>query len=304
MAQGGNAKVAPFPVQLRQSPPSFSEAALAELRAEFVKVLRESGTPVPATFEINNAITMSKREDCDVEDACLAALALRSDSLYALYVVVEWNLKDAVTASGRVVRTDNQLSVPKKSVTVSYSKKEGFAAAAKQAIKRLVLEELKLTSLPTARPGVVAAETPPVLPPADAGVTVMPPAPADAGVVLPPPPLPPLDTGPSGGKIAGYVMAGAGGLAAIAGGVVFGGGLGDAAAQLDSQNRLLPAGSAERAKSAFTQQQVGLGVMAGGVAVAAGGLVLLLLSPDKPTTSTFFVPIPGGAAFGLTGVLP
>lgn len=301
-AQTGNAKVAPFPLQLRQGPPEFTPAALTELRAEFLKVLRENGIPSPSTFEINLAIEKAQRQDCDLEDQCLSALAMRSTSLYAMFVLVEWNLKDSVTVSGRVVRQDGQLTVPKKSVTRSYTKKEGFGAAARLALKQLVLEELKLQSLPTARATAVVVEPPPV----DAGVPVPAKVVADAGVELPPPPPPPVvDQGPPARKIIGYGAAGAGGVAAVAGLALFLGGRSDAQAQLDERGRLTPMGDRTKLEAASGQQGIGVGLMCGGVVVAAVGTILVLLPGDEPKPMTWWVaPTPGGAAVGIQGVLP
>jgi hypothetical protein len=305
-AQAGNAKVAPFPIQLRQGPADFGPSALTNFRADFVKLLRDSGVATPATFELNSALERTQRQDCDVEDQCLSAYALRANALYGVFVLLEWNLKDAVTASGRVVRQDGQLAVPKKSVTLKFTNKEGFAGAAKLAVKQLVMEELKLQSLPAAKATAVAVE--PSLP-VDAGVpgAVVAPAPPDAGSELPPPPPPPVvDQGPPVRKIIGYGAAGAGGVAAVAGLAVFLGGRSTASEQLDERGRLLPEGNRQSLQAASGQQTVGVGVMCAGVAVATVGVILVLLPGDevKSTTTWWVAPTPGGAAVGVQGVLP
>nr|MCU0622945.1 hypothetical protein [Gemmatimonadaceae bacterium] len=76
------------------------------------------------------------------------ALALATDSLYATYVELAWDLKDTIVATGRVVRADGAVTVPQKSVSMKVAGKTSFGAAAKTVLKRLVSEEMRLQGLP------------------------------------------------------------------------------------------------------------------------------------------------------------
>lgn len=303
LAQGVSPKVAPFPLKVRQAPQELTGPARLALQAEYVRLLRDAKVQSPTTYDINDALVRTKRQDCDVDDGCLTALAVVTDSLYALYAEVNWDLRETVTASGRVVRSDGVVIVPTRSVSVKFGKKDTFAAAAKQALEKLVVEELGVIRLPAAKPTEAAVvKTSPV----DAGTPAPAPAPADAGVTLPPPPPPPVaEAGPPAGKIIGFVLAGVGGASAVTGLSLFLAGRSDATNQLTSEGVLLPGSDRAVALRAGGQQRTGVGVLVGGLAVAAVGAVVILVSKDEPKPMTWWVaPTPGGAAVGIQGVLP
>ncbi len=303
--QGGAAKVAPFPLQIKQAPMNFSKEAQAELQAEYVKMLRETGVESPSSYEIKEAITRSRRQDCDVEDQCLAALAVASDALYSVHVSLEWDVKDTVTASGRVVRQDGELSVPRKRALAKMTKKDGFAAAARQALKRLIGDELQLTRLPATRPTpVVAAVTAPTV---DAGVPAAPLI-VDAGVATVPPQPPPP---PEGSPLAtvGTVVIVVGAAAAVTGAILFG--LGSASSRAvgaDGAIVLNGGETPEQARGAYRQalvlQPAGLAVLGAGAGVAVIGAVLLGVAP-KPVSKVALMPVPGGGGLvSVEGVFP
>jgi hypothetical protein len=304
VAQAPTARVAVFPLKVRQAPLGFGEAGNAKLQAELVKVLREAGLRMPAAYEVDDALKRTRRQDCELEDACLVALAVVTDSLYALFVSVEWDTLNKLTATGRVVRQDGTLVVPARSVTLRTTK-ETFATGARDAVRKLIVEELKVGSLPTMMSTNIVAEKPPVLPaPVDAGVV----APSvDAGVVeiSPPPPPPVVEPGPSVGRVVGYVATGVGAVGVVVGSVLVITGGSAVTAQLGNEGQLSPTGNAQTALEGAAQQRAGVGVLAAGVAVAAAGLVTILLTGNEaPKTTWWWAPVPGGAAVGLGGTFP
>jgi hypothetical protein len=301
VAEAPTARIAVFPLKVRQAPLGFGEAGTAKLHAELVKVLREAGLRMPAAYDVDDALKRTRRQDCELEDACLVALAVVTDSLYALFVSVEWDTVQKLTATGRVVRQDGSLVVPARSVTLRTSK-ETFGASAKDAVRRLIVDELKVGSLPTVMPTAAVAEKPPTPVVVDAGVPV---AVVDAGVSeLPPPPPPPV-TGPSAGRMIGYAATAAGGLGVVVGSVLFITGNSAVTTQLGSNGQLSPTGNAQTALAGAAQQRVGVGVLAAGVAVTAAGVVTILLTGNEaPKTTWWWAPVPGGAAVGLGGTFP
>jgi hypothetical protein len=306
-AQAVGPKVAPFPLNIRSAPGEFSDKPKNELQAEYRRLLRDLGVPSPSTYDIKEALLRTRRQDCETEDGCLVALALTSDCLYGLYVEVSWDLKDTVTAAGRVVRSDGVVAAPTRKVTQKIGKKEGFGGAAKEALRKLLVDELGVTKLPTARAVVEEPlkTTPAVTP--DAGVASVPVAPVDAGVTdfLPPPPPPVLEPSPL--KTVGWVTAAVGGAAVITGGILVGAAASNV--RVVDMGRIVPreGETAESAAAAYTSartlQPVGVGLLLGGAALATGGLLLGLLVPDVAKVS--FTPLPGGGAVvGFGGEMP
>ena len=308
MAQPGPT-MAPFPVQVKRAPPGFTAKQEVALQAEFPRLLRQAGVQVPNSYALDQALKRMKRQDCDVADACLSALAVLANTLYAVAVSVDYSLDETVTMTGRAVGDDGALARPLAQVKREKVKAKEFPAEVRAALAQLV-EVLALAALPPTR---AATKSPEVVAPTpevtkvtpDAGVAVSAAAPVDAGVVLTPP-LPAEE--PSSLKTAGTVTAITGGVVAVGGMAMWVVGKEDAAKVLQ-QNGVAPAGvSAEQvrqARSAAGLQSVGVAVAVVGVAAAGAGLAMRLLAPEKKVTTTMTVaPMPGGAALLWTGVLP
>jgi hypothetical protein len=303
--------MAPFPLQLKRAPAGFTPKQEVALQAEFPRLLRQAGVQVPNSYALDVAFKRMKRQDCDVADACLSALALLSNTLYAVFVSVDYSLDETVTVTGRAVSDDGALVRPPAQVKVANVQAKQFPAEVRTALGRLV-DALGLAMLPPTRaatkPPEVVVPTPEVTKAVpDAGVAVSAPAPVDAGLVLPPPPPPPGEE-PSSLKTAGTVTAITGGVVAVAGAVMWGVGNGEAAKVLQP-NGVAPAGvTAEQVRqlrSAAGLQSVGVAVAVVGVAAAGAGLVMRLLAPEKRMTTTMTVaPMPGGAALLWTGGFP
>jgi hypothetical protein len=265
---------------------------------------------LPNTFMLNTALSELRRQDCDRENQCLTLFAVKADTLYALYVGVDYDVAKNVSVVGRVVRNDGIAVVEQKSLTQNMGK-ESFGAVAKALLTKLVRDELKLGALPATR--AVAAKPPENVPPpvADAGVAVVvaPPPVVDAGVVvLPPPPPPPLEEGPM--KTIGYVTTAVGAAGVVAGAIVFGAGSGSARA-VNSSGSVVPAAgeSAQDAVKAYRQAQtlqpVGLVSIGVGAAIAAAGVVMIALSPATAGPKVSVVPLVGGGGLvGIEGELP
>lgn len=297
VAQGPS--VAPFPLAVKRAPADFTKKNEEALQAELRKVVRDVGAQVPNSFVLSTALGDLKRQDCDVENMCLAALAMRADALYGLYVSVDFDVLKTVSVAGRVVRSDGQPMGAPKSVSLPLGK-DTFAAVTKVLMTRLLKEELRLAELPSVRPATVAVE-----PAVDAGVVTSV-APVDAGVVaeLPPPPMPPALESPL--RPAGIVTSSVGGAALVTGIILFIAGRAAAATELRSDGVLLPSGDGAKARGAMTSQQLGLGFVFGGVGALVGGLVMFLLSPDQ-TPAVFrpwLSPREAGAVVGISGEIP
>lgn len=301
MAWGQGATLAPFPLQVKRAPADFTAKSDEALQADFRKMLREAGVQVPNSFQLNTALGELKRQDCDRENQCLSLLAVKADTLYAMYVAVDFDLAKNVIVSGRVVRSDGVAVADTRTVQQGLGR-ETFASVAKLLLARLVKDELKVASLPAAKP----VEVKPPEPVADAGVAVAPVEPVDAGVMTPPPP-PPLEESPL--KTIGYVAAGVGGAAVVTGAILFGIGSG-AARAVNADGAIVPnpmetpENAAKSYKQAQGLQPAGLAVLGVGAALAAAGVVLVFVAPaSAPKVSV--IPLQGGGAMvGIEGELP
>lgn len=289
LAQESQPPVAPFPLELRRAPPGFGAKEREELQAELSRQLRNAGATVPNAAAMETALVALKRQDCDRENECLQKLAQLAQTLYGLYVSVDYDLAKNVVATARVVRDDGQLMGSLRTVTIRKGK-DPFFAIAKVALVQ-VLEALQIKQLAPFRE-VKVVEDPPL---------------ATAEPSQPPPPMPPPALGGSlepkaklnTAQILGWTGAGVGGAALITGLLVF---ASAPTVRTDGTGNIYwqDAGNYKAAKS---QQEVGVGLMIGGGVVAAAGatLAMVLNDTDSVKTSTSVVLMPGGAALIVGG---
>lgn len=263
-----------------------SDAQVAELQSESRRLLGLEAT-LPDGLVLEAAVTMLQRKDCDVDDGCLKQFAVNAKSLYALYAVLESDVKQKqIIAKGRVVREDGVLVVPPKSVTITRKGKDPVDVALREALKTLYAE-LKVSALPATREQPVVKKDP---------------DPIKKDPDLPPPPPPPLvDTG-AGQRTAGKAIL-IGGAAVLVGGVVLSGAgcgfgcsvspNGPGGSIPDSQLRQATTG-----RDLMTVGFVGVGV---GAAATALGLIVLASAPAAPVTSVSVVPTAGGGVVQIGG---
>jgi hypothetical protein len=287
--------VAPFPVDFPRGELAGETEAL---RSEFRELIRKAGAQLPGGAELKAAFTELKRTDCDVENACLTAFAGNAGALYGLYASVDVGIKTTVV-TGRVVRIDGKEFGRVRALTApTPAKKTG---AVRGLLQQLVTE-LKLGELPPTR-GTEVATASPVDSGVPAVVAATPVVPPDAGVSLPPPPPPPpaLD---SPVKPVGIVTAVTGGALAVTGLIALVVGRGQAVSYFDEMGALRVGADVAGAQGARTLQGVGVGLLSGGAAAAAVGVVLTMLAPGEPKPVVSFVPAGGGGVVLLSGELP
>lgn len=292
------ATVCPYPLDVLRSPKGVPASQLDELRATFKRMLRESGVLLPNTGTLNDTLAELKRQDCDRENQCLVALAVRSRSLYAIYVSIDFDVGSMVSVTGRVVRDDGKEMARAAPMKASATAKT-FEAVGKELLKSLLLN-LEVSKLPAAKPVEPTKVEPPqaVAAAPDAGVTALAPV-ADAGVEFTPPPPPPLVTSPL--KPAGIVTASVSGVAAATGVALLLVGRGQAIPLFDERGALKPGADAKAAQSARTLQGVGVALAATGVAGAVAGAVMVLLAPTESAPKVSVAPIEGGGAVFVKG---
>lgn len=271
LAQEPQPTVAPFPLELRRLPSGFSKKEKEELQAEFRRLVRSAGAMVPNAGTLESALKDLKRQDCDRENECLQQLAQKAQTLYGLFVAVDYDLTKKVTVSGRVVRDDGQLIGELRTVSLPKGG-DAFLAVARVALVQL-LDALAVKRLSPFR----EVKTPPVEVKPEPVKTV---EPVKTEPVLPPPPVtPPLvAVAPdnSGVRTTGYVLAGVGVAAVVAGAILFGVGRGNTG--LDANNVITDRSTFQ---SSQTFQAAGVGMLAGGAAVAVAGGALVLLNPRQ-----------------------
>lgn len=259
-----------------------SDQQVKELQSESRRLLGLEAT-IPDGLTLDAALVMTERKDCDVEDACLKQFAVNAKVLYAVFAVVETDLKQKqVTAKGRVVRDDGVVVVPVKTVSVARKGKEAIDLTVREALKALYAE-LKVGALPAAKE-VVKKDPDPVVKKDPDPIKDPPP---------PPPPLIVKTTNPL--RIVGLVGAGAGAAVGVAGIITF---ATSPTVEKDGDGNVK---NPDVFQKAYAQQSVGVGLMIGGFAVAAAGGVLAALAQDTETVKTTLVPLPGGAAVLVGG---
>lgn len=272
--------VAAYPLEVLVR--GVSDQQVKELQSESRRLLGLEAT-IPDGLTLDAALVMTERKDCDIEDACLKQFAVNAKVLYAVFAVVETDLKQKqVTAKGRVVRDDGVLAVPAKTVTVARKGKEPIDATVREALKALYAE-LKVAGLPVAKE-VVKKDPDPVVKKDPDPIRDPPP---------PPPPLIVKTTNPL--RIVGLVGAGAGAAVGVAGIITF---ATSPTVEKDGDGNVK---NPDVFQKAYAQQSVGVGLMIGGFAVAAAGGVLAALAQDTETVKTTLVPLPGGAAVLVGG---
>jgi len=250
-----------------------------------------------------------KRQDCDVDDSCLRRFAKLSNALYGLFVSIKVNVKGTAVATGRVMRDDGKLVVPVKSVTVERRAGQTLEATVENVVSAL-LGELRLGELPASKEAIATLEQPPA--PIEPVKPIEPAKPiaatTDGGVVAAPPVVQP-EHQPSALKTVGFVTAGVGLVAAVAGGVLYGVGSG-AVRKLDDRGQVVPASgespqdAVRSYRQAMTLQPPGIGLLVGGAAVGVAGLVMALVAPAGGSTTVSVLPAPGGAFVGVSGEWP
>jgi hypothetical protein len=229
------------------------------------------------------AIKDLKRQDCDREDECLQQLAVKGQTLYAVYASVDYTVSGQIVAQGRVVRDDGKpIGAP---ATITMAKgRSSFRDMARVALTRL-LDELKVAALNPSRPVPV-----PAVP------VVVRPAPIEA----PPPPPPivmqPLEPRMNPVRVIAWSAAGVGAAVLIAGVAVF-----VTAPAVTKVGSLVSVDDASKFAGAQRQQAAGVGLMVAGGAVAVAGVTLALISKDGERVKASMVPMPGGASFVLGG---
>lgn len=285
-AQAPKASLMPFPLEFKRTPSGFSKEDKETMQREYTRLLRLSGALVPDFGRYDLALRELKRLDCEREDECLAQLAKKAESLYALYTSIDYTLEGAVMVSGRVIRDDGKIASQTETVKLAKGR-DSFKDIAKNALVQL-FTQLKINELPATRPVETTKVEPPVKDP----------------LLLkePPPPLPPLvipDTG-AGQRLAGKAVLVAGAGVAVVGGVLagIGGGIGYGQ-DLNAKNvPLEKLDTVVTARALTTVGFVALGV--GGVAAVVGA-VLWGTAAAPPAPQISVVPMSGGGVVQLGG---
>jgi hypothetical protein len=286
-AQEALPKVVPFPIEVKGAL-TVTEKDVAELQSTWRRQLR-AGALVPDTGTVDEALKATARRDCEREDECLKLLALKANTLYAVYANIGMDLsRTKVVATGRVVRDDGRRIGEIRTTTVDVGA-DGFVPAAKVAIEKLV-QFLEVAKLSPVRPVDDLPVRPELV----------------EGRPLTPPPAVTVEKPMGGVKI--------GGIALMAGGVaVLGVGIGLAASaavdtgamQLDGQGRItgLPATQETVDKASSLGARRGLGGVFIGVGAAAAvvGVVLFAVTGNESGVAVGATPLPGGFAASVGG---
>jgi hypothetical protein len=288
LAQEVKPSIAPFPLDLKRTPKSFSEKARKDLAREYRRLLAVSAE-LPDSAQLESALAQLKRQDCEREDECLSQLATIAQSLYALYASVDLSVDEKrVIATGRVLRDDRQLMGEPVRIEVAKGPRDAFEEVARVALTQLIERLVVGQKLPSFRPKppdpVVVAPLPAVEP-----IQVLPPA-----VEV---------RSPVGNRSVGQILVAVGGGVVVIGGVLFAVGQGIGRSVVLDENLNVPRaqlGSFETGRTLTTVGLVGAGV---GVATAIVGAVLWGVNVNQPESrvTAGLVPVPGGAAFSVQG---
>jgi hypothetical protein len=279
------------PLDVRVPMPAAQSQAL---QSDFRQLLaRKSGTLVPTPSAWKAAVAALRRQDCDVRDECLRQLAVNGASLYALFASIERNAAGTeYTASGRVVNQDGALTRGPVKVVVS--------AAAKDATTNALVElmtALKLDTLPAVLEQPVTAKVAePVKPQPQEGTLVQP--------LPPPPPMPPMvvstpapESGPSAGRVAGFLLLGVG-VAAAATSVGFGVSSAVQRSELPLDGRFTDDAQAVQQARVNTFATISLGTAVGaGVSLISA---IVLLAASSPQQTVAIVPAIGPSGVSAT----
>lgn len=293
LAQAPRPTVVVTPLELEPNPAltRFDK----QLEDQFQSLVRDrAGVITPTKKETEHALNDLLRRDFRESKEALAQLAQKAGTLYALHVVISYSQKGVLALNGQVVRSDGkamkraQVQLPKGDDTIVSVGK----VLALQLFKELALSSLSLTA---EEPAVVTPTEAP-----DAGVPVAVAKP-DAGVEFVPPPLPPPADEGEGQRTAGKVLVGTGAGVAAVGAVLGIIGLVQAGSVTPDSNGNIPPAQVRADATARVLKPLGLGLSAGGLALAAVGAVVWATAPAAPV-KVVVVPTPGGVMVGLTGV--
>jgi hypothetical protein len=281
--------IAPFPLEVAR--PALSAKQKEELNNTLKVLLLRNGISSVDALTLKVSLADLRREDCDREDQCLAQLATRAGTLYAMFASVKLTVAGEVVANGRVVRDDGKLvaSLAAEDVVRLPKGKAPFAEVAELALRTLI-ERLKIRALPLSKP----SESPSPLPP----VVEVKPDPSET-----PPPLPPVmleDKGASH-RVIGRSLVIAGGGVLVVGAVLGSVGLGIAGGLAPTTNGSVPRDSVGTANTAATLRTTGVIAMGAGAALAIVGGVLWGIAPKAPGVQVFVSPQTSGATVGLSG---
>lgn len=284
LGQAQRPSVVPAPLEFQANPAlkKFDE----QLKTTFFQSMRDrGGVLMPMKAEVEAAYLAGKRQDCRESNECLTQLATRAGTLYALFAEVGYSEQKVVTVSARVVRDDGKV-MGATSVQAEKGKDTIVEVAKRLFIK--AFEQLALANLPTFKEAKVEPTK-----------SVEPDVKKQPDVVvkdLPPPPPPPqvIEHRMSGGRVIGLVGVGVGAAAAIVGLAVFA----TVPPVIDANGNAV---SADQFRAVQTQQAAGVGLMAGGGAVALAGAVLAIVSKDTEVVKTTLLPMPGGAVVLVGG---
>jgi hypothetical protein len=292
--------VAAHPVEYLRTPKSLSASAKEDLTADFTALLRKAGATVPNRGAMEAALTALNRQDCAQENSCLAQLADKAKTLYAVHLTLDFDVKKKqLVAQARIVRSDGTQVATTKTKAVAQGKR-AFAAAAEEVFG-LVIDGLGIKDLPATLPK--APEPAPVV------VAPPPPRPVPEVKVALAEPAPPPATGLKTIGTIGTIGLAAGAAVAAAGAVVLTLSA-TSGRQLDMGQNIVPrAGesvtdAAKAYRNAENLRLPGIILAGAGVAVAATGAVLLMMAPKAPAAHIAIAPTPGGATVAFTGALP
>jgi hypothetical protein len=289
-AQEAQPSVVPFPLELK-SAGTVTDKDQAELQSTWRRLLRV-GALVPDTGSVDAALAATGRRDCEREDECLKALAVKAGTLYAVYASVGLDLtRTKAVATGRVVRDDGKRLGELRTTTVDVGA-DGFLPAAKTALTKLV-EFLEVAKLSPVRPvdEPVATNVRPD------GVGGVPPT---------PPPAVTAERPMSGGKLGGIVLMVGGGAVLVTGvGLLASAAADTEALKIDGEGRVtglpMTPETADKAKSLGARRGLG-GVFTGiGAAAAVAGVVVFLVSGNQSGVAVGATPLPGGFAASVGG---
>jgi hypothetical protein len=266
-------------------------AANEDSRSEFLSEAARQAIEMVSRSEVEVSLAHYKGT-CLRHDGCLEKLAAETGSTYALFATLDLRgVKFKMTA--QIVASDG--TVVKKIDALS-TEKDLLSARAPQvkALFRQLFGMLELGALPAVLP---KKAEPVVVAPVPAPVPVEPPA-----VVIAPVRAAPSST--NGLRIGGIVVGAAGVVATAVGAGLLGIGASQAGALPASghgaTNYFANNDDAHAAAAANSQATIGTAVLsAGGVAIAAG-VVMVLLSADS-APSVVAVPINGGAVVTMGG---
>lgn len=300
LAEPRSLTIVPHPLEFDPRPEL--NASSDKLKGAWIEAVREAGEVVtPSRRELEAAVAAVGRRDCRTANDCLAQLAVKGAGLYAVHAMLELSEGGIFTVTARVVRDDGRLMSSFSAATPRGDKKRPFVPL----VKQLLVDAVKGLGVPTLPPFKEAATAPPVVvepPPPPPPVAVAPQPPVVSGPASSPPVAPV-------GRIVGFTLLGVGVAAAGAGGVLVGLAQGSARSLMVDARGFLPAGvdadTLARARAANSAQVAGLVLLGAGGAVAAGGLLLALLSgTSESSPSVALVPLSGGLVAMVGGDWP